>query len=331
MKIKDFTKKYAYADNKRAARELILTIAFYVGSFSLAYLFYNNWFLSSVFVLLTGVGTIRLYMLQHDCGHYSFFHGSRANNVVGTLLSGITWTPFRSLRYNHGLHHAHIGNLDERDASEIYTMTVGEYEAATPVRRMGYRIYRSAFTLFLVGPIIIFFFRYRWPKNINRSGVLDAMITNALLLGLWGAVYLLLGFKGVYIMLWASIFGATAGSVIPYVQHNFENTYWERHPNLDFQTAALTGTTILDFGRVFDLATANIAYHDLHHLNARIPSYRLQECQNDIAHMLNPVKVGWVEGLSCIRWKLWDEELGKMVGFPTASLATTDISEKPLV
>ncbi|PIB26549.1 hypothetical protein BFP76_11660 [Amylibacter kogurei] len=331
MKIKDFTKKYAQANNGLAARDLTLTIAFYLGSFSLAYIFYDHWLLSSIFVLLTGIGIIRLYMLQHDCGHYSFFCTSRMNNMVGTLLSGITWTPFRSLRYNHGLHHAHIGNLDERDASEIYTMTVAEYDATTPARRLGYRIYRSAFTLFFVGPIIIFFFRYRWPKNIKRTGVLDAMTTNLLLLVFWIGVYALMGFEGIYILLWASIFGATAGSIIPYVQHNFENTYWERHPNLDFETAALTGTTILDFGRLFDLATANIAYHDLHHLNARIPSYRLKECQDEIAHMLNPVKVGWVEGLSCIRWKLWDEELGKMVGFPIASLATNDISEKPLV
>lgn len=317
MTIRQFTKLYSVSDDRMAWASLIPSVALYVAALLAAIAMRDNWVLLTLFTVLSAIGVIRIYMLQHDCGHNSFFEDRTMNTRVGTLLSIVTCTPLKSLRYNHGLHHAHIGDLDERDASEIYTMTLQEYQQAPAWLKVGYRIYRSPLTLFVVGPSLIFLLRYRWPKNVLKTGIKDAMITNLLVLTVLANLYAFFGMPAIYIWIAAAVIAASVGAFIPYIQHNFENVYWERNPDLDFEAAALNGTTIMDFGWLFDLCTANIAYHDIHHLNARVPSYKLKKCHQDMEHLLSPKYVGILEGLSSVQWKLWDEEQSKMVRFPT--------------
>ncbi len=316
MRIRQFTKSYSVAEDGLAWASLLPTLCFYTLSLLAAIMFRDSWILLALFVFLAAIGIIRIYMLQHDCGHNSFFEDRDMNTRVGTLLSIITCTPLKSLRYNHGLHHAHIGDLDERDASEIYTMTLKEYAQAPLWLRIGYRIYRSPLTLFVIGPSLIFLVRYRWPKNIMKTGISDAMITNLMLAVKISLLVAVFGMPAFYIWLCAAVIASSIGAFIPYIQHNFENAYWDRNPDLDFETAALQGTTILSFGPLFDLCTANIAYHDIHHLNARVPSYKLKQCHQDMVHLLSPTRVGFLEGVGSIQWKLWDEEQSKMVHFP---------------
>lgn len=316
MRIRQFTKPYSVAEDSLAWASLIPSVVFYALSLLAAIVFRDTWVLLGIFTFMSAIGIIRIYMLQHDCGHNSFFEDRDMNTRVGTWLSMVTCTPLKSLRYNHGLHHAHIGDLDERQVSEIYTMTLKEYTQSPLWLRIGYRIYRSPLTLFVAGPSLIFLLRYRWPKNVLKTGIKDAMITNILLVMKLGLLVAVFGMAGFYIWLAAAVIASSIGAFIPYIQHNFENVYWDRNPDLDFETAALHGTTILTFGPLFDLCTANIAYHDIHHLNARVPSYKLKQCHQDMEHLLSPIRVGWIEGLGCIQWKLWDEEKSKMVHFP---------------
>ncbi|SFB15724.1 omega-6 fatty acid desaturase (delta-12 desaturase) [Poseidonocella pacifica] len=316
MTIRELSRTYAVRDNRRAIFSLVPTLILFFLALGLAAGFRDVPWILIPGVILTAISGVRLYMLQHDCGHGSFFTTRKLNDRVGLLLSPLTLTPYRAGRMNHNLHHAHIGNLDERGASEIFTMTLAEYEAAPLWRKLTYRLYRSPFTLFLFGPTLLYLFRYRWPRNARQAGVMDIVAHNALLAVFLGGLVMLFGWQAVLVWGASLILAASFGALIPYVQHNFEEVYWAEPDVRDFETAALEGSAVIDFGPLFDLATANIAYHDMHHLNASIPSYRLKECHRALEERLDPVKVSPRDALRCFRWKLWDEESRRMIGFP---------------
>lgn len=319
MTIRQMSRAYGTRDNKIAWLNLVLTLAVYLGALSGAILTVPTWWLAAPLTWLAAVAAIRLFMLQHDCGHGSFFTSRRMNDNIGTLLSPFTLTPYKAARYNHNLHHAHIGNLEERDSSEIYTMTLAEYRAAPLWRRLAYRLYRSPLTLFVFGPSLLYVLRYRLPKNWRKSGPGNLLLHNALLAGFLALIWMGFGSSGLLIWFAAVVMGASMGALIPYVQHNFEEVFWARPgEGHAFETAALEGSAVLDLGWLFDLATANIAYHDLHHLNANIPSYNLKRCHDDLAEHLQSQRIGWIEAAGSFRWKLWDEDAGRMVGFPRA-------------
>ncbi len=195
-------------------------------------------------------------------------------------------------------------------------MTLAEYRAAPWWKRAAYRAYRSFAMLFLIGPTLLYVVRYRWPRNARKSGLGNLMLHNALLAGLLAALWLGWGWAAIWAWLGSVILGVSCGVTIPYVQHNFEDVFWTRPDALRFDQAAVEGSAVLDFGAVFDLCTANIAYHDLHHLNARIPCYNLKRCYRDLEGTFRSRRIGWREAAGCLRWKLWDEEAGRMVPFP---------------
>nr|WP_256372992.1 fatty acid desaturase [Pseudoruegeria sp. HB172150] len=273
------------------------------------------------FMCVTATCAVRLYMLQHDCGHGSFFTSRKLNDRMGTLLSPFTLTPYKAVRYNHNLHHAHIGNLDRRDSTEIYVMTVDEYLAAPWWKKLGYRFYRSFFLLFLVGPTLLYVIRYRFPRNALKSGIGDVVLHDAMVVGFLALLWTLWGPVALAVWLGSVIIGVSCGVVIPYVQHNFEEVFWARPKDLQFDQAAVEGSAVLDFGDFFDLCTANIAYHDLHHLNANIPCYNLKRCYRELEPTFKSRRIGWREAAGTLRWKLWDEETGRMVPFPSSQSA----------
>ncbi|MAQ81879.1 MAG: fatty acid desaturase [Maritimibacter sp.] len=312
------TRAYTTRDNRRAALNIAATMTVYIGGLlSAIHIVRAGYWLAAVPVMFaTGVSAVRLYMLQHDCGHGSFFTRRKANDIAGTLLSPFTLTPYKAIRYNHNLHHAHIGNLDRRDSTEIYVMTVEEYLAAPWWRKLGYRFYRSSVLLFLIGPTLLYVLRYRWPRNTMKSGLGNLLLHNALLALLLGALWAGYGSTGLLVWLGSVVLGVSSGVLIPYVQHNFEDVFWSRPDDLSFDQAAVEGSAVLDFGAFFDLCTANIAYHDLHHLNSNIPCYNLKRCYRDLEGTFRSRKIGFREALGCLRWKLWDEDTGRMAPFP---------------
>ncbi len=316
MNIREFSRRYAARDNHIALLQTLLTLLAYFLFLWAAIWFAGIWYAVIPLMFGAGISAVRLYMLQHDCGHGSFFTTRRLNDLAGTLMSPFTLTPYRATKYNHNQHHAHIGDLERRDSTEIYTMTLAEYRAAPWWKRAGYRIYRNPVTLFLVGPTLLYVVLYRFPRNAVKTGVWDAVLNNVLIGAFIAILYWVAGSTGLWVLLGSVFMGVSFGAIIPYVQHNFEDIYWQRAPELEFETAALRGSAVLDFGWLFDLATANIAYHDLHHLNSNIPSYRLKQCHQALGPALNSKRIGYREALGCLRWKLWDEEQSRMVGFP---------------
>ena len=318
MSLRRATHTFAKADNRCARWELSLSLLAYAAPLGTAFLMPFGP-ITVLAVLIGAIALARLYIIQHDCGHASFFETRPLNHNTGKALAILTLSSFNAMRFNHNLHHAHVGDLDRRDASEIKTWTLDEYRTASPFEQRLYRAYRHPITLFLIGPSLVFFLRYRWPRNAVKSGILDVVAHNLSLLGLLATLYLLGGVKLLIIWALTTALAASFGVFIVYLQHNFENTYWENHPDLDLDTAILKGSSVLDFGRLFNIATANIAYHDLHHLNARSPLYNLAKCHSALAQDLNPSRISFLQAIRAINWKLWDQDKERMVGFPSAS------------
>ncbi len=321
MAIHSCVSNFRAISNFKALQQLGLTLAAYLIALAVAIWLAHVWWLMLPAALVAGLMAVRLYVLQHDCMHRCFMTPRWLNDFVGVLVSPLTLTPFRVGRYNHNLHHSHVGDLDHRESFEINVLTVAEYKALPLRGRFFYRLYRSPITLIVVGPFLVYAVLYRFPKNTLKAGLLkDVMMHNLLLLGYWGTLYGVAGWTGLWVLGVSVWLGTSLGAVIPYVEHNFEDVHWGRRPELTAQVAALEGSAVLDFGNAFHLLTANIGFHDLHHLNPMIPSYNLKRCHEALEEQgeLQSRKIGLGEAITCFRWKLWDESQQKMVTFAGA-------------
>ena len=274
---------------------------------------------ASTFVI--AVFVMRLFIIFHDCGHGSFSASRRVNDIVGTALSVIVFTPFRYWNHAHAIHHASSSNLDRRHIGDIWTMTVEEYEAATPARRLYYRLYHNPVVLLTVGGVIKFVIVERivtrpktTPKRVTRS----VHLTNALLVARVILLVWLLGpARYLVIELLTLLLGGSLAIWMFYVQHKFEDSYWADHEDWNFVEAALGGSSYLKLGRFMQFASGNIGFHHLHHLDARIPNYNLERCQRENPDLRPKVVLTLRESFSASRMKLWDTHAHRWVGYPT--------------
>lgn len=322
MRIRDMTRDFAAPDDRLGLLHLTISLAMYAAAVVIGTVFWGVWPVVGLAVLTFTGASIRLFGIQHDCGHLSYFASKQVNVVTGVLLGAFTHNAYFAMRYNHNRHHAFIGNLDRMEAHEVLTWTVAQYRDASFWRKVYYRIYRSAPVIFVIGPLFIIFLRYRFPKNALKTGLGDVLIQNALMVGLWCSVWLIGGGTALMFFVTAAVVTACLGVFMVYVGHNHEDTYWEHDEKCDFEEASLKGASVLDLGRLFDFMTFNFAYHDLHHLNARIPAYHLKVAHVALTDVLTPTRLGWWQALQCIRWKLWDEDQGRMVTFRQAGTPT---------
>ncbi|MEM6564426.1 MAG: fatty acid desaturase [Pseudomonadota bacterium] len=315
------SRAFARSDNRRAWIELSATLALYFVAMFVGLASLGTWWLVVPTVIVASAMGLRIYMIQHDCLHRSFFSSRNQNDLVGKLVSPIAMTPYEATRYIHGQHHTYVSDLERRDTFEIYTMTLNEWRAASAFAQLKYRFYRSPIVLIIVGPFLLYAVLRRAPLYAFRHGFKDLIQHNLLLAAFVGAVYMFAGWPGILFWLTTVFLACMTGSLIPYVVHNFEEINWGRRPELTFEHAALSGSAVLNWGRLFDLVTLNIGYHDLHHLNAKIPGYHLREAHKSLEdqELIDSVKIGFFEGLACLRWKLYDEENECMIPFPSLS------------
>jgi omega-6 fatty acid desaturase (delta-12 desaturase) len=317
MDLRAYTRAYSQKDNRLAALSYFGTFAVYFLSLWLAIRFAGQWYLMVPAGVVHAFSAVRLYVLQHDTGHHSLFETRAQNELAGHVLSPFTFAPFEVMKQNHNLHHSNIGNLEHRETGEIHTMTLREWRAAGFWERLFYRLYRNPFVLIPAGALFTYFIRYRWPKNTLQFGVAGVLLHNLSIVVFLSVLYLLSGTTGLLVWLCFSILGGMIGVFLVYLQHNFEDTYWDRRPDLNPQVAALQGSSCLDFGWFFDMAVANITLHDIHHFNARIPSYRLRACHHSLPPEAAPRRIKFPEAVAALRLKLWDEEQGRLVPFPS--------------
>ncbi|MEP0154098.1 fatty acid desaturase [Pseudophaeobacter sp.] len=316
MDLRSYTRSYAQQDNRLALLSFLGTFATYFCALTLAISQADMLYILIPCGVVFAFASVRLYVLQHDTGHHSLFETRLQNELAGHVLSPFTFAPFEVMKQNHNLHHANIGNLDHRETGEIHTMTLQEWQQAGLWQRLYYRLYRNPFLFVPLGAAFTYFVRYRWPKNSSRFGALGVILHNIAILCLLWLLYHYAGWQGVWIWLGFSFLGGMIGVFLVYLQHNFEDTYWDRRPDLNPAEAALQGSSCLDFGWVFDFAVANITLHDLHHFNARIPSYRLRQCHYNLPAEFALRRIKFAEALGALSLKLWDEDKKRLVPFP---------------
>lgn len=314
--IKDFTSRYMERSNAIALLNVLGTFFVYFTTLWLALSFAGTWLLVLPLLVINAFAAVRLYVIQHDLGHLSHFKTRWQNEWAGYAASTFTLTPFKAMQHNHNLHHAHIGNLDHREATEIYTMTLAEWQSAGVWQRLFYRLYRNPLLMLPLGGVWTFVARYRWPKNAGRIGPIGVLAHNLAVVLWWAAIYWMFGWAGLGLYAITVLISGCIGVFLVYLQHNFEDTYWDHKPELDYTRAALQGSSALDLGWWWDLGTGNIAYHDIHHFNPRIPLYNLRRCHQDLRKEMDIQTIEWPEAIRSFKLKLWDEETERLVPFP---------------
>jgi acyl-lipid omega-6 desaturase (Delta-12 desaturase) len=277
--------------------------------------------LALALALPTGALVVRVFIVQHDCGHGSFCASRRANAIVGRLCSMITLTPFANWARQHSLHHGNWANLDRRSSSDMYSacLTVREYQALTPWKRALYRLPRHPFVAHLILPPLVFVLLYRLPFDTPRRWKRErrsVWLTNAALVATFGALVCLLGWREVLlvhlpIMIVASILGVWLFSL----QHRFETAHWTRRADWNPGEASLAGSSWFALPSVLHWLTGNIGFHHVHHLNTLVPNYRLKSA-HEVVHALCPIEPLSLGGGLRAPWlTLWDEAKGRLVGF----------------
>ena len=315
---------YARPHVGRSLLDVATSVVPYVGLSVLMYLALDISYLLVLALAVPAAGfLVRVYILFHDCTHGSFLPTKRANAWLGNALGLLVFSCFSSWRHNHAVHHATSGDLDRRGVGDVPTMTVAEYRTLSWRGRLAYRLFRNPLVMFGIGPTYAMVVQ---PRLISRSARprirRSIMVTNVALIALVGGLCLAFGWREYLLVQVPTVLLAGAAGVwLFYVQHQFEDAYWQSSETWSYADAALQGSSYLKLPRVLQFFSGNIGFHHVHHLSARIPNYNLQRAhdENPVFHDVPTLSL-W-DGLRAVRLKLWDEERGRMVGFAEARRA----------
>ena len=318
---------YRHPNSVRSVFELLVTLlplaALWVLSWTAVH--FGYWGASLGLSLPAAGFLVRLFMIQHDCGHGSFFRDRRANDWVGRAIGVMTLTPYDFWRRTHAVHHSTSGNLDRRGVGDIDTLTVAEYRGRSSFGRFRYRLYRHPLVMFGLGPAYLFLLQHRLPAGLMRAGWepwLSAMSTNAGIALVAGALIWLVGIGPFLLVhLPISLLAASLGVWLFYVQHQFEETSWDRNADWNFRDAAVEGSSQYDLPAIFRWFTANIGLHHLHHLSSSIPFYRLALVLKEHPGLNKARRLSLMQSFGCIRLVLWDEDRRRLITFAETMLA----------
>lgn len=280
-----------------------------------------SYWLTLALSVLNAAFLLRLFAIQHDCGHGAFFQNRTLSDWLGRVLGVLTLTPYDVWRRSHSIHHSTHGNLGRRGMGDIHTLTVAEYRALSPYNRLMYRLYRHPVVLFGLGPGYLFFLQNRLPLGLMATARywVSAMATNAAIFAALGLIIWFGGLKPVLlIFLPSTLLAATAGVWLFYVQHQFETTHWEAEEDWQLHDAALHGSSHYVMPRVLQWLSANIGIHHVHHLHSRIPFYRLPRVLRDHAELATGNTMTIRESFQNARLHLWDEDSRRLLSFREA-------------
>jgi acyl-lipid omega-6 desaturase (Delta-12 desaturase) len=312
---------YRTPNHARSVAELVITALPLVTLWTAAWFTFSlGYAWASLLIAIPAAGfLLRLFMIQHDCGHGTFFANRLANDWVGRVIGVLTLTPYDWWRRTHAIHHATTGNLDRRGIGDIDTLTVREYQARSWRGRLKYRLYRHPLVMFVVGPAYLFFLQHRLPVGLMRDGWqpwASTMATNLAIALIAAALTWFIGIKAFLLVhLPIMLLAATTGVWVFYVQHQFEQTAWERDERWNLHEAALYGSSHYDLPVLLRWFTANIGVHHVHHLCSRIPFYRLPRVLRDHPELREVGHITLLQSFRCVRLVLWDEAQHRLVSF----------------
>ncbi|RFU60832.1 fatty acid desaturase [Bacillus sp. V59.32b] len=306
------------SDTKNSVRQLINTM---VPFFMLWYLAYQSlsisYFLTLGLAVIAAGFLVRIFIIFHDCCHYSFFRNRKANRILGTFTGILTLFPYSQWQHEHSVHHATSSNLDKRGTGDIWVLTVDEYREASIWMRLAYRLYRNPFVMFGLGPIYVFLITNRF----NRKGArlkerLNTYLTNVAIVALVVVLGLTLGWES-FLLVQVPIFwiSGAAGIWLFYVQHTFEDAYFEEDKDWEYVKAAVEGSSYYKLPKLLQWLTGNIGYHHVHHLSPRVPNYKLEAAHNNTQPLQNVPTISLATSLSSLKFRLWDEQKKKFVGY----------------
>jgi omega-6 fatty acid desaturase (delta-12 desaturase) len=323
---------YARADRRRALQDIATSVVPYLALFAAMVAALDVSYLLVLVLAVPAAGfLVRTFILFHDCTHGSFLTSKEANRRVGAVIGLLLFVNFAAWKHHHQIHHATAGDLDRRGIGDLPTMTVAEWEAATPKARLGYRLYRNPVVMFGLGPIWSLMIQPRFVARGERPRIRrSAHLTNLALVVLITGVCLLIGWQALLLVqLPTFMFAGAAGIWLFYVQHQFEDAYWESGEQWSYADAALKGSSYLRLPKLLQFFTGNIGLHHVHHLNARIPNYNLQRAhdENAIFHAVPELSL-W-DGLRAVRLKLWDEDRHRLVTWAEARRSRARVTLEP--
>ena len=281
--------------------------------------------LALLLVIPTAVFLVRSFIVFHDCTHGSFLASRRANLWLGRSIGLLIYAPFHRWRHDHAVHHATAGDLDRRGTGDLHTLTVSEYEALTPKGRLGYRLQRNPLIMLGIGPIVAMIIGPRIVAKSARPRMRRSVLaTDAALAVIVVSLVLLIGWRDYLLVLGLpALLAGSMGIWLFYVQHQFEDAYWDSGESWSFADAALQGSSFLKLGPVLRFCTGNIGYHHVHHLNASIPNYNLRRAHDQTPALQDVPTLSFADGIRATGLKLYDPRCGRLVSFRDAR-ATLD-------
>jgi omega-6 fatty acid desaturase (delta-12 desaturase) len=260
---------------------------------------------------------IRTFIIFHDCTHGSFFKNRRANDIIGTITGVLTLVPYRQWKHSHSIHHASSSNLDKRGIGDIWIMTVDEYEAASFWKRLYYRIYRNPIVMFGIGPIAVFMIQYRFnAKGARRKERMNTYLTNVSIAALYGLLIWAIGWQAfIMVQLPIAFVSGFLGIWLFYVQHQFEDSYFENESEWSYVMAAVEGSSYYKLPKLLQWITGNIGFHHVHHLSPKVPNYNLEKAHNATPPLQKATTITLSTSLKALHFRLWDEENKCFISF----------------
>jgi omega-6 fatty acid desaturase (delta-12 desaturase) len=302
----------------RAAWQIVNTIGSYAVLWYLMYLTMSvSWWITLPLAVLAGGLLVRIFIIFHDCGHGSFFKSRTANAFWGFISGMLTFTPYYHWRWEHSIHHGAAGDLDRRGVGDIWTLTVQEYLESSRWKRFAYRLARNPVVLFVIAPLVLFVVWQRFPSpRASRRERHSVWSMNLAILAMAASLSMVFGIVPyLVIQLTAMVVAGSAGVWLFYVQHQFEDVYWERGEDWDYTAAALKGSSFYKLPRILQWFSGNIGFHHIHHLSPRIPNYNLEKCHRADPIFKDVKPVTLLSSLKSITFRLWDESAKKLVSF----------------
>jgi omega-6 fatty acid desaturase (delta-12 desaturase) len=311
---------YLQPDERRSFTQIASVVLPYLAVWILAALIEPSPPVAIALGLVATVFLIRMYSLFHDLTHNSLFGSRRSNSRWGHLLGYLLFTPYRWWQRQHAIHHAHTGDLEHRGVGEINTMTLAEYESASRLRRLGYRLYRNPVLMLLVGPSLVFLFERRFPQRGMTTRILLSVVATNVALVAWVLAWSSIVGWGTFLLIQGTtlIAGGAIAAWMLYIQHQYEDTYYQAPEEWQFELAALQGSSYLRLPRPVAWVVGNANFHHVHHLSAKIPNYNLRAAHESHPMFRRTPLVTLRTSVEAFRLKLWDAEGESLVRFPEA-------------